>query len=203
MIVYIILFFIIIFTLSSIYFFNSRKHYNLNTLLPIFNNKEEFDNSKWKDYYDVIYGKDTVKSSDFPIDTSKLCILYADVLKNTVGININPDNYKNVCPKNENDVYSNMSNDHDIPNTFTLYKLPPYKPIESNIFVEVTHCTDPEVESNENVGAWYYYAPGSGIYFNVGNTKAYNDHNDAAKDLLGIDCDTECVDNFHKCLLLR
>ena len=165
--------------------------------LPLFNSKKDFDNSNWKRYYDIVYGPDTLKESDFPLNTANLWVLYTDVLKNTLNININPSDYKNICPTEENELYSNMSGAHDIDNTVWLYKNPPYNSLTLNKFVEVTHCTDPEVESNENVGAWFYYAPGSGIYFNLGNTISFDDHQQAVKKFLDIDCsDTECVDYF-------
>jgi hypothetical protein len=194
---YIILLLIIIFFILLIIIYLFVKYPIRKINLPIFNSKKEFDNSNWKKYYDIIYGENTIKDSDFPINTGNLWVLYKDILKNTLNIDINPNDYKYICPDEENQLYSNMSGAHDIDNTIWLYKNPPYNPLPSNKFVEVTHCTDPEVESNENVGAWFYYAPGSGIYFNLGNTIYFDDHSQSVKHFLNQDClDSECVDYF-------
>jgi len=187
--------FILFMMLISVYLFFKHSPKQIN--LPLFNSKKEFDNSDWKKYFDIVYGPNTLKESDFPLNTANLWVLYTNVMKNTLNIDINPTDYKYTCPSKENDLYSNMSGAHDIDNTVWLYKKPPYSSLPANKFVEVTHCTDPEVESNENVGAWFYYAPGSGIYFNLGNTISFDDHSQAVKYFLKKDCpDTECVNFF-------
>jgi len=164
--------------------------------LPNFKTMDEFNSSPWKKYYELVYG-DLSKMTN-PPNVSDLQVLYVNYLKEALNVNINPKNFESLCPINENDIYSNMSGTNDIPNTIWLYKIPPYKALENNTWVEVTHCTDPEVLDAETVGSWFYYAPGSGIYFNLGNnTKAYDDHADAVLEILGKDCeDTECVNYF-------
>jgi hypothetical protein len=164
--------------------------------LPNFKTIDEFNSSPWKKYYELVYG-DMSKITE-PPKVTDLQVLYVNYLKQALNVSINPKDFDSICPINENDIYSNMSGAHDMENTIWLYKIPPYKALENNAWVEVTHCTDPEVLENETVGSWFYYGPGSGIYFNLGNnTKAYDDHADAVLDILGKECeDTECVDYF-------
>merc|ERR1719506_2119583 len=53
----------------------------------------------------------------------------------------------------------------------------PYKASASNSWVEVLHEADPF--GDEKFGAWFVNAPGSGIYFNVGKTVSFAEHQDA------------------------
>lgn len=46
----------------------------------------------------------------------------------------------------------------------------------------MTHSKD-LTAAGESGGAWFFRAPGSGIWFNVGKTKAYKEHGNAAMDL--------------------
>lgn len=53
--------------------------------------------------------------------------------------------------------------------------------LPGNLWVEITHAKTKE----ENYGAWYYYMPGSGVWFNTANTKAFAEHSDGAEYFLG------------------
>lgn len=53
----------------------------------------------------------------------------------------------------------------------------PYQQMAANEFVEVMHRADPF--GDEHYGSWLMYAPGSGIYFNLGKTIAFPEHQDA------------------------
>lgn len=56
--------------------------------------------------------------------------------------------------------------------------------IPANNWVEVIHTTFPGDEG----AIWYYMGVGSGVWFWTGNTRAFYDHHDAVRDLLGSDC---------------
>lgn len=53
----------------------------------------------------------------------------------------------------------------------------PYAGFASNTIVEVSHQKDPF--GDEKHGMWFVFAKGSGVWFDVGNTKVFNEHQDA------------------------
>merc|ERR1719506_165278 len=52
----------------------------------------------------------------------------------------------------------------------------PFKAVAANTWAEVIHEADPF--GDEEFGAWFMYAPGSGIYFNTGKTISFPEHSD-------------------------
>ena len=54
---------------------------------------------------------------------------------------------------------------------------PPYAGFAANSIVEVSHQKDPF--GDEHHGMWFVYGRGSGVFFDVGKTKVFNDHPDA------------------------
>ena len=175
---------------------------------PIFKNKLELINSKWGNYFINLYGK--IPDKGYPIDISKFWLLYTELLKKT---NINIDDIcivkgkygmcQAICPKKNGDIFSNMSGvGDDMEKTIWLYHKPPYKPIPSNTTVEVSHVSGGYKTQKiiESVGSWYYYAPGSGMYLNIGKTISFKDHNESVKYFLNVDsaCEIieECVTYF-------
>lgn len=52
----------------------------------------------------------------------------------------------------------------------------PYGALPANAWAEVIHKADPF--GDEHWGAWFQYAPGSGIYFNLGTTISFPEHRD-------------------------
>merc|ERR1719174_2453566 len=50
----------------------------------------------------------------------------------------------------------------------------PYEQVAPSTWVEVIHQADPF--GDEHYGAWFVFAPGSGIYFNTGSTLAFKEH---------------------------
>lgn len=57
------------------------------------------------------------------------------------------------------------------------YGIHGYQQVPANSWAEVVHEADPF--GDENYGAWFQYAPGSGVYFHVGKTWAFQEHQDA------------------------
>lgn len=53
----------------------------------------------------------------------------------------------------------------------------PYHSLAANSWHEVLHEADPF--GDEHFGAWFVYAPGSGIYFYLGKTIAFQEHQDS------------------------
>jgi len=53
----------------------------------------------------------------------------------------------------------------------------PYQSLPANTWAEVMHQQDPF--GDEHFGAWFMYAPGSGVHFQLGQTIDFQEHNDA------------------------
>jgi hypothetical protein len=167
--------------------------------LPKFKDINEFKNSKWSKYFKSVYGNDP-DSADFPLDISTFDVLYKDKLKEA-GIN----NYTvtSKCPQKKGELYDNMSIKFDGPGTINIWNAPPYKAIPSNTWVEVSHCSNGGYAEDQSVGNWLYKRKGSGIYFNTGNTIAFDEHSDAVKHFLNDKCkgsvpeyQDECYEQF-------
>lgn len=150
-------------------------------------------------YFTLLYGQGvpTMTVKDF----LKLDILYKELLEK-VGININfLNNFS--CPETDNTPMINMSSflntgGFDVPNSIWLYHKPPYKPVKSNTWIEVTHCSSHVSILDEQKGAWFYLAKGSNIFINVGRTIVFKDHPDAVEHFLN----KHCRDFRNQCFLL-
>ena len=66
-----------------------------------------------------------------------------------------------------------------------------HAPAKSKTWVEITHCAGSKFERNAQ--PWFYIAPGSGMFVNVGQTMAFATHDEGARHFLGKSCKTfEC-----------
>eukprot|EP00966_Prymnesium_polylepis_P242132 5599534-Prymnesium_polylepis.2 len=79
--------------------------------------------------------------------------------------------------------------------------------LPAHTWVEVTHCAveknifnrnDPSQEAQGKAGSWMFWTPGSGVWFNLGNTSAFATHNSAVRALLnGSRCrEVQCADSL-------
>jgi hypothetical protein len=113
----------------------------------------------------------------FPVKTEDLWLLYDVQLLNakvkqvpaSVGTcpTANP-------PKGQR---YNVNNVYAAPFNSWVWHPYPYQQLPANSWQEVQHQADPF--GDEHFGAWFVYAPGSGIYFNLGKTVAFSEHLDA------------------------
>ena len=157
---------------------------------PVFKNKSELENSEWSKYFIHIYGE--IPDSDYPIDLNTFWILYINILEkyNIVLTDkcIKDKNCYSTCPKDNGDLYSNMSYIDDMNNTIWIYHKPPFKALSDNSIVEIIHTSGgyPGQKIVESSGSWMYYAKGSGIYFDIGKTISFLDHSESVKHFLDI-----------------
>jgi hypothetical protein len=94
-----------------------------------------------------------------------------------------PPSSSGQCPKklvvgeryDENNAYSTK----DLTWLWHDVRGPPFGGFSDNWIVEVSHEKDPF--GDEHFGMWFMYAAGSGVYFDIGKTKIFNDHDDAFK----------------------
>lgn len=170
----------------------------------VFNNKPiSTTDAKALKYFQLVYGNDVPKTLGNK-DLQQLDILWEDKLQIA---EIGFDSIGNTeCPNREGQVFKWLGccqGSFDIPKTQWIYHPPPYKPLESNVWIEVTHCLGSWVTYNEQWGAWYYKANGSNMWLNIGNTITFKDHADAVKHFKAGECVInandkrgECAENF-------
>lgn len=166
------------------------------------NKQNVLTNKNINDYYKLLYGNDApnITMDDF----LQLDILFKKLLDKA---KINIDFLGNfLCPNNNLTPMINMtsffnSGGIEVPDTIWIYNKPPYKPVLSNKWVEVTHCASWVSNDFEQKGAWFYLAKGSNIFINTGVTIVFKTHIEAVKYFLNINCTTsydECFSYFSK-----
>jgi hypothetical protein len=163
---------------------------------------------KWLHYLISVYGASVHNPRAYPIDISEFWMLDHDKLL-AAGHDVAAfQNYEqrfncpNVHPVSQpGDVFVDMSgvppNTHDPPGSLWIYHPTPFKGLPAHTRVEVTHCSFWRIRY-EKVGYWMYFAPGSGVFYDLGETRVYEHHRDAVLELLpGKDCNNfECEEHF-------
>lgn len=139
---------------------------------PVFADQNSLKTSKWGAYYTAVYGE-LPTSQYFPLRVDSNWMLYNDIL---VKEAITLPRALTYCPTNQDDPYLE-GNFYQPPKVVWLWHKYPYAVLPANTWQEVTHEQDPF--GDEKNGAWFMYAPGSGIWFNMGQTKMFAEHQDA------------------------
>lgn len=139
---------------------------------PKFDDEQSLNADAWGRYFESVYGG--VPSFGYPICIFDFWYLYTDKL-NDASIAIDGSD----CPSNEGDYFGNGKKPpigYQIKEASWIWHPGPWSGLESTTWVEVTHSAAPaKAESN---GAWFFRAPGSGLWVNLGNTKSYTAHHD-------------------------
>ena len=131
----------------------------------------------WKAYFMSVYG--SLPTQSYPLCTGDLWMLYTSGLT-TALVHDLPDQISR-CPRDEGviegQLYENNSK-LSPPNTMWTWHPRPdgFAAVVADTWVEVLHKGGID---DEHVGAWFLSARGSGIWFNVGRTVAFDDHADA------------------------
>lgn len=175
--------------------------------LPTFANRTELAAAaKWIAYYRHVYGPSFEghlhsTESRWPWHTSAAHMLYAAPLR-AHGL------YDALRRLSTDECKRYWTSCDGIPTTLGRYKLfdPPTvlwlrqrdrSTAPSNTWVEVSHCVEKltyhYVEPTalrpsamqQQLGAWYYITPGTGIWWNVGRTRSFHTHYDAVEALVG------------------
>ena len=174
------------------FFFNGfKKAY----VMPIFNTREELNNNaSWKSYFeDIYYDIPAVTGisdglSNYPLDTSDFFLLYKEPLDDA-GIYIGSEFISNSCKEIEvkNNIVSTIMNNWSTRDKeeYWLNKLRPFNCLPDNTFTEIVHTQGDPMGG----GTWMYNVKGSGIWFDVGKSICYRDHQDAVTEQLGKKCD--------------
>lgn len=142
---------------------------------PTFATLAELQSDPWGAYYKEVYGE--VPTSGYPIRTVDLWMIHEAVLVKAKVSGI-PDTV-GPCPKANPPLGQryNMNNQYQPRLVSFLWHPYPYSQMPSNSWVEVYRQADPF--GDEHFGAWFMYTPGSGIYFNLGKTISFAEHQDA------------------------
>ena len=142
------------------------------TKWPSFANAAVLTASPWASYYTAVYGA-APPAAAFPLHVSAAWLLYDGALIKSKVVDV-PD--AKTCPLAVLDRYT--TNDmYQPPLDSWIWHAYPYAAIAANAEVEVLHEADPF--GDEHFGMWLIYAPGSGIYFNLGKTISFAEHQDA------------------------
>lgn len=140
-------------------------------------------NKPWASYFRAVYGD--VPSSGYPICTYTLSHLYRPHLDHA-GVKVPA--MSSHCPTSPGQYYSTMTDHQESWSTWIWnpnLAQPASKDLPGHTWVEVIHqrfWVDFSI-------TWLYYAPGTAIWMNLGNTRAYDDHDGATQDLLNKPCD--------------
>jgi len=166
---------------------------------PVFSSQSDLEaDAAWSQYFKVVYGQ-------VPADGYPICVYYGIYIvysTTAAQAGISLPSASNTCPTQDGELFSEMSSltkrngvnakwiyDSDLMRGQSSYS------VESNKWVEVLHTAF----SDDGDATWLYYTPGSGFWLWTGQTKSYDDHDDAVSDLMGETCvskKNECVSYF-------
>lgn len=156
-------------------------------------------NAPWAQYFSSVYGE--VPQAGYPICTVTLSHLYAPALA-TAGVNL--PQMSTHCPTSPGQYYSVMTDHQDMWSTWIWnpnLAQPASTSLPGGTWVEIIH----QAYFMDGDGTWMYYTPGTAIWFFLGSTRAWKDHDDAVKELLGEACeggggwgpnDHQCIPQF-------
>lgn len=161
---------------------------------PRYGSMSDLQNDQaWASYFQLVYGE--VPSSGYPICVGSFRMLYLDAL-NQAGVQT--PNLGGRCASSAGEMFKfgqSLFSDGTAKGGMSYSGVGIWHPdhnrqaLPGDTWVEITHSKTKE----ETYGAWYYYMPGSGVWFNTANTKAFSEHSDAAKYFLGYSGDCgEC-----------
>jgi hypothetical protein len=145
-----------------------------------FANQAALQQSPWAKYFVSLYGE---LPSSYPLRLLDFWCFYKDKM---TAAGVSAPQSAGRCPTSAS---APEGQRYDLNNAYSskdltwvwhpLSSTPPYQGFPSNAIVEVSHQKDPF--GDEHHGMWFVYAKGSGVFFDVGNTKIFNEHVDAFK----------------------
>jgi len=145
----------------------------------------------WATYFQLVYGE--VPSSGYPICVGSFRMLYLDLLKQA---GVQYPTLGGSCGSYAGELFkfgiSSFSDAASV-GTMSYNGVAIWHPdsnrqaLPGDTWAEITNAP----ASEQPVGAWYYYMPGSGVWFWLGNTAVFPDHPDAAQHF-GFTCSGEC-----------
>jgi hypothetical protein len=171
---------------------------------PVFHDQKSLQGSPWGTYFQEVYGEIPMDGSSYPICTYAFRMLY--IAKITQLKIQTPIPLSRKYPDQTGELYDMMGFFNkelawiwdpvlSAPwGTGTLAQATA-KPLPASTWVEIMHVADKQ----DGTATWMYYSPGSAVWYFMGNTKYYNLHADAVKDLLNEDCKVWPGDYHDEC----
>ena len=157
---------------------------------PQFSSPADLLADRWGDYITAVYGEIPASRDLYPWCKGNLWMYYESVLTEFNVTDIPPIAAE--CPADANVTLNQTGVEgqrYAINNPLQPYGISwswhnpqpdkptaPQSPIPNNTWVEVMHR---KVDYDEKTGAWLFYAPGSGIWFNLGRTIVFESHGQA------------------------
>lgn len=164
--------------------------------LPVFQNVSGYRQSPWATYVSLLYRN----NSEPVMDVTTLTVLYAALLAQS-GIRLRTSWAVCYCQKRLGVVsHWGRSAEWDPPNTLWVWNNDRAASANDSR-VEVTHCASRRYYGSDNdietKGAWFYRTPGSGVFLDIGRTRAFARHEDAVREFVhaGARC-YECAEFF-------
>lgn len=139
----------------------------------------------WASYFELVYGE--VPSFGYPICVGSFYMLYENAL-NQAGVWA--PSLGGRCPQSGGEMFKfgqSLFSDGTDKGGMSYSGVGIWHPdgnrqaVWGDTWVEITHARTKE----EAHGAWYYYMPGSGVWFYTGNTMDFQEHRDAAQEFMG------------------
>jgi len=140
---------------------------------PEFKSAAELEADPWGTYYGAVYGE---LPSSYPLKVMDNWMIYKQVLISSKVVDIPSDALDCPTANPPEGLRYNVNNMYSPPFLSWTWHPYPYAELAANAWVEVLHEADPF--GDEHFGAWFNYAPGSGMFFNVGRTISFAEHND-------------------------
>ena len=139
---------------------------------PSFQSVADLSASPWGAYYTSVYGE-LPAAGAFPLAVGNNWVLFDTAL---ITAKVSGLPASSTCPTGAGDRYT--ENDYYQPPSISWIWQPyPYPAVAADTYVEVFHEADPF--GDEHIGMWLLYSPGSGVWFNVGKTISFAEHEDA------------------------
>ena len=187
--------------------------------LPVIDS-DQFEASPWRDYVDYLYGP--LQPEDFPVDLRCLEFWWAHHIprelyqtffegrtdlvdvsgkRTDVGAqHIFKVNLYGTLGEHTLRMQQDHSPDHNRHHHFPVLAK---RTFESNTRIEVYHDGTDCTNRDDFIGYWVFFAPGSGIWINLGKTATFSTYFDACKHFVGTNnpvCKKCCAAN-HRVLM--
>lgn len=165
----------------------NRCHYDVGSGWPRFDTEEELRKDEdWSSYFTIVYG--SVPSSGYPICTGAFSFIWQAVLPTTFAKPIQCSNEQNPTGQHlpDGSYYTGLAAWDArgaygyIANSKLLGVAVP-----AGNWVEVSHT----IYSADVGSTWFYLSVGSGVWFNVGNTRVFDDHPAAVQFFMNVSCE--------------
>ena len=144
---------------------------------PQFPNAAAVTASPWASYFNAVYGSVPAEQGSYPMCMGDFWMFYDQELQKAKVSDAPKSVGECPDPKKEAERYG-VNNALSPAGVSWSWHPPPRKAFHDNTWVEVIHT---KVTSDEKTGAWFYYAKGSGMWFNLGKTISFPDHSEAFK----------------------